>query len=119
MINQVIICGRVVRDVTIRETESGKKVCDLTLAVKRPFKNFNGEVETDFIKCIVWDTLATSIKTWAVKGNVVAVKARLQVRKQEIDSTNIYYNEVIAERVTYIAKSEKAIEEELTEELTD
>ena len=48
MLNQSVIVGRVVRDPELKETESGNKVTNLTLAVPRSYKNVNGEYDTDF-----------------------------------------------------------------------
>lgn len=48
MLNQSIIVGRIVQEPEIRETENGNKVTNITLAVQRPFKNVNGEYDTDF-----------------------------------------------------------------------
>lgn len=48
MLNQIVIVGRLVRDPELRQTEGGKKVTNITLAVPRSYKNSNGEYETDF-----------------------------------------------------------------------
>lgn len=53
MLNQTVIVGRIARDPELRETENGKKVTNVTLAVPRSFKNSNGEYETDFISCVL------------------------------------------------------------------
>ena len=47
MMNQSLIIGRIANDPELKETEKGK-VSNITLAVQRPFKNANGEYETDF-----------------------------------------------------------------------
>ena len=44
MTNGVYLIGRLVKDPEIKELESGKKVCNITLAVQRPFKNADGEM---------------------------------------------------------------------------
>lgn len=53
MLNQMIIVGRLVRSPELRETENGKKVTNITLAVPRSYKNTKGEYETDFIDCVL------------------------------------------------------------------
>ncbi|MGE5456177.1 MAG: single-stranded DNA-binding protein [Ignavibacteriales bacterium] len=58
MLNQTVIVGRIVRDPELRETESGKKVTNITLAVPRSFKNINGQYDTDFIPCVLWKGIA-------------------------------------------------------------
>ena len=39
MLNQIVIVGRLVRNPELRETEGGKKVTNITLAVPRSYKN--------------------------------------------------------------------------------
>ena len=43
MLNQVVIVGRLVENIELKETKHGKKKADITLAVPRSFKNFQGE----------------------------------------------------------------------------
>lgn len=38
MLNQIVIVGRLVKDPELRETDSGKKVTNITLAVPRSYK---------------------------------------------------------------------------------
>ena len=58
MLNQIVIVGRLVKDPELRETDSGKKVTNITLAVPRSYKNVSGEYETDFIDCTLWTGIA-------------------------------------------------------------
>ena len=58
MLNQTVIVGRIVRDPELRETESGNKVTNITLAVPRSYKNADGEYDTDFIPCVLWRGVA-------------------------------------------------------------
>ena len=50
MMNLVTYVGRLVSEPNLEELESGKKVCKITLAVPRSFKNAYGIYETDFMK---------------------------------------------------------------------
>ena len=50
MINQVTLIGRIVEKPILRSYENDVNVATLTLAVTRPFKNMDGNYETDFIK---------------------------------------------------------------------
>ena len=47
--NKVILMGRLTRDPEVRYTQTGKVVCQFTLAVDRPFANQEGQREADFI----------------------------------------------------------------------
>ena len=60
MLNQTILVGRLVRDVEVQELESGKKYASITIAIPRSFKNEEGQYDTDFIDCRVFDSIATN-----------------------------------------------------------
>ena len=110
MLNQSILVGRIVKDPEIRETESGNKVTNITLAVQRPYKNVNGEYDTDFISCVLWKGVAETTAQYCKKGDLIGIKGRIQTREVELeDETHRKYVEVIAEKVTFLS-SKKADE---------
>lgn len=45
----------------------------------------NGEYETDFINCVLWDSVAKSTSEYCKKGDIVGIKGRLQTRVVEKD----------------------------------
>jgi len=110
MLNQTVIVGRIVKDPELKETDSGKKVTNITLAVPRSFKNLNGEYETDFIPCVLWKGIAESTTQYCKKGDLVGIKGRIQSRSYEVEEDKKYVVELIAEKVTFLS-SKKAEEE--------
>ena len=78
MLNQVVIVGRLVKKPIVEENENGKKVCIITLAVPRDFKNDEGIYDTDFIKCTLCDDIAEKTIEYCYKGDLVGVKGILQ-----------------------------------------
>lgn len=111
MLNQTVIVGRIAKDPELRETENGKKVTNVTLAVPRSFKNANGEYETDFISCVLWKGIAESIVEYCKKGDLVGVKGRIQTRVYEKDEEKKYATEVVAEKVTFLSTGRNKEEE--------
>ena len=101
--NNVIIVGRLVRDPEMKKLETGKKVCTMTLAVQRQYKNVDGEYETDFIDCDLWEGIAEATKEYCKKGDVVGVKGRLQTRATENGKIMI----VCAEKVTFLSSKKE------------
>ena len=87
MLNQIVLVGRLVRDPVVHESENGKKVSTITLAIPRNFKNLNGEYDSDFINCILWDGIAENTKEYCKKGDIVGVKGRIQSRLIEEKDT--------------------------------
>ncbi len=105
MLNQAVIVGRLVKEPELRETESGKKITSITLAVPRSYKNSNGEYETDFINCVLWSGIAENTVEYCSKGDILGVKGRIQTRTYEKDDTKKYLTEVIAEKVTFLSSN--------------
>lgn len=97
MLNQVIVIGRLVRKPILEENEKGIKVTVITLAVSRCFKNEYGLYDTDFIKCILWSGIAENTTEYCEKGDLVAIKGRLEC----LDG-NLH---LIAEKVTFLASN--------------
>ena len=103
MLNQLVVIGRLVRDPELRKTENGKNVTNITLAVPRSYKNTNGEYDTDFIDCVLWNTVAESTTEYCKKGDLLGVKGRVQTRVYEKDDEKKYQTEVVAEKVTFLS----------------
>ena len=103
MLNQVVLVGRLVKDPELVDTDASKKMSRITLAIPRSFKNMNGEYESDFINCVLWDSVAKSTVEYCKKGDIVGVKGRIQSRMVETDEEKKYYIDVIAERVTFLS----------------
>ena len=78
MLNQVVLVGRLTSDLEAKELEDGKKVTNMTLAIPRSFKNADGEYETDFVECTLWNNIAENTAEYCKKGDIVGVKGRLQ-----------------------------------------
>lgn len=97
MLNQVVLVGRLTSDLEAKETESGKKVVSLTLAVPRSYKNMDGEYDTDFLDVVLWDTIAENTVEYCRKGDMVGIKGRLQASTYETeDGSKRKVTEVVA-----------------------
>ncbi|MEI3508664.1 MAG: single-stranded DNA-binding protein [Bacilli bacterium] len=103
MLNQTVLVGRLVNDPELFETEFGKKLTRITLAVPRTYKNVNGEYDTDFIGCKLWQGVAQSTSEYCKRGDLVGVKGRLQTSNYETEDGIKYVTEVIAEKVTFLS----------------
>lgn len=104
MLNQIVIVGRLVRDPDLRETDNGKKVSNITLAVPRSYKNTSGEYETDYIDCVLWTGIAENTAEYCKKGDLLGIKGRVQTRSYETeDEKRRYVTEVVAEKVTFLS----------------
>lgn len=108
MLNQTVIVGRLVHEPELRETENGRKVTNITLAVPRNFKNREGEYDTDFISCTLWQGIAENTVAYVEKGDLLGIKGRLQTRAIELDDEIKRHSvEVIAEKITFLTSHTK------------
>ena len=106
MINQILLVGRLTKTPELFLTESGKKGSFITLAVGRPFKNLDGEYETDFLDCTLWTGIAESTAEYCKKGDVVGIRGRIQSKIVESeDGTKYKRMEIIADKVTFLSSS--------------
>ncbi len=108
MLNQIILVGRLVKTPEVIETESGKKMSYITLAIPRTFKNADGEYDTDFIDCVLWEVVAESTSEYCKQGDIVGVKGRVQSRMIEDEDGNNYKKmEVIADKITFLSSKKE------------
>ena len=85
MLNQVVLVGRLTSDLEAKELEDGKKVTNMTLAIPRSFKNAEGEYETDFVECTLWNNIAENTAEYC----------------------KIFKLDVVAEKVTFLSSRSK------------
>lgn len=101
--NRIILIGRLVADPNLRFTPNGVPVAGFTLAVDRPFRNQQGERDTDFIDIVAWRKLAELCSNHLSKGRMVAVEGRLQIRSyDDKDGIRRKAAEVIADNVQFL-----------------
>lgn len=120
MINQVILVGRLVADPVIREVSSGKNVCEIKLALQRPFKSQTTHTyETDFIKVTFWEYLAINVNEYSIKGSVLGIKARLQNRVITVNDKPVEIIDVVGEQLIFISKPHNKSIPKSNEEIED
>ena len=107
--NKIVLLGRLTSDPTVRYTQTGKVVCQFTLAVDRPFANQEGQREADFVPVVIWGKAAELVGNSCQKGHRILVEGRLQIRSYDAkDGTKRWVTEVIANSVEFIErKSDK------------
>lgn len=106
--NRIILLGRLAKDPEVRYTQSGKSVCQFSIAVDRPFTGQDGQKEADFFNVVIWGKQAETAGNYLSKGQRVLVEGRVQNRSYEKDGTKHYLTEVIAERFEFIERKDKA-----------
>ena len=103
--NSICLIGRNVKDVEVFKDTVGK----ISVAVPRQFKNKDGNYDTDFFDCVIFnvnDYLKENLK----KGVLVSVEGRLQTRTYEDNGKKYRITEIITNRVNVLGNSQKTVE---------
>ena len=103
MINNVVLAGRITKDIDLRMSESGKAYTNFTLAVNRAFKGQDGQQQADFISCKTFNKQAENLARYCGKGSLIAVVGSIQVSNfQGKDGNTVYRTEVIANNIQFL-----------------
>lgn len=102
MINNSVLEGRITRDLELRYTGSGIAVLNFNIAVDRPFKNQQGERETDFINVVAFRKTAETISQYFSKGQGISIVGRIQTRNYENNQgQRVYVTEVVIDQFSF------------------
>ena len=105
MINNVVLVGRLTRDIELRKTQSGLSVASFTVACDRRLsqeQRNNNEQSADFISCVAWRGSADFLGNYAHKGDTVGIEGRIQTRSYDRDGQKVYVTEIVANSVSII-----------------
>ena len=116
MINKFIGNGRVTKDIELKCTPSGSSAVSFTLAIPRPFKNQNGEYESDFIQCVAFRGTAELLSKYVKKGDTIGVEGSIRTRNyKDKDDKTIYVTEMLVDNIDFLKQAERK-EKQVTEE---
>ena len=81
-INRVTLLGRVVADLDLKETKTGKTVTTFSVATNNEWVDEQGElhVKTDFHRIVAWEGLAKLCSSRLKKGAPLFLEGRLHHR---------------------------------------
>lgn len=104
MINNVVLTGRLTKDVDLKHSQSGVAIGNFTLAVARNYKNASGNYDADFINCVAFKKLAETVANYAHKGSLIGVTGNINTSLVEDKSTGkkINYVKVIINQVQFL-----------------
>lgn len=78
-INSVTLIGRVVRDLEVKTTNSGKSVASFALAVD----GYGKDAPANFVDVVAWNKAAEILAQYATKGKQIGITGRIQTRPWE------------------------------------
>ena len=100
--NKVFLIGNLTRDPEKRETQSGKTVCNFTLAVDRLY-TAEGQPDADFFRVTVWGQKAENCHKFLAKGKKASVVGSVSLDSyQDQDGQARYSLAVTADDVEFL-----------------
>lgn len=101
--NKIIITGRNTKEIELRQLTSGTSTIEFSVAVKRTFKNANGEYDSDFFNCVAFSKTAETISRYVKKGDMLGVVGRLQTRSYtNTEGRKIPVTEIFVENFEFL-----------------
>jgi len=102
--NKVILIGNLSRDVTLRNTPSGRAVADFGLATNRTWVDTNGQKqqEVEFHNIVVWGKMAELCNQYLAKGRLACIEGRIRTRSwQDANGQKRWKTEIIAQNIQF------------------
>ena len=105
--NNVVLTGRIAKDLELKYTQNGKAYCRFTLAVDRGLSKekkqeaeANGQPTVDFINCVAWGKVAETINRYTAKGKKVLVYGSIETGSYTAqDGSKRYTTDVLVKRI--------------------
>ena len=105
--NKVIISGNITNDLELKESNN-KHYLSFSLAVKRDYKNPQGEYETDFINISTFGNTSEFISKYCKKGDRIMIEGNIRNSKYtDKEGKERYITNVLAEKVELIRTANK------------
>ena len=100
--NNVVLIGRLTKDVDSRQSADGKTIISMNLAVNRPYK----KDETDFFRVVVFGKSAENCEKYLKKGSMIGVQGRIQNNNYTTASGEKRYGtDIVANRVEFLDRT--------------
>ena len=105
MINNVVLTGRITRNLELKQTNNNNSSLNITLAVERNFKDQSGQKQTDFISCKAFGKRAETIAQYCQKGDLIGITGSIQTGSyQKQDGSTVYTTDVMVNELIFFPK---------------
>ncbi len=101
--NKVILTGRLTRDPESRMTQSNMEISRFSLACQSDFVSRNGERDVEFVNCVAFNRLATTINKYCRKGSLVGVQGRIRNSSYDAqDGSKRYSTDIVIDQLEFL-----------------
>ena len=102
MNNNLILIGRITKDIELRYTPSNKAVAEISLAVN------NSKDDTTFIRLTAFDKLAELVSNYCKKGDLIGTQSIIKNHNWEDKNGNKHYEySFIINKISFLTKANK------------
>ncbi len=102
--NEVVLIGKIVSDVTLSSTAKGTQLANMDVEVERNFRNEDGTITMDLFRVTLWKGVAETCAAVAKPGMQVAIKGRLQGTTFDKNEKTFYNTQIVAEKVEFLSE---------------
>lgn len=115
--NQVVLIGRITKNIELKYTQNNKAITRFSIAVNRNFKNANGDYEADFINCMAFGNKAEILSKYCKKGDKIGINGRIQTGSYDDKNGNkVYTTEIVVDELEFCSTGTKNEQNETTKE---
>ena len=100
--NNVILMGRLTRDIELNYSKNGKAFIRFAIAVNRIGEG------PDFINCVAWEKTAETIAEYFKKGQRILVQGSIRTGSYEKNGQTIYTTDILVSRFEFIESNNKS-----------
>ena len=101
-LNNVVLCGRITKDIEIRQTNSGKSYTRFIVAVERENFDRSAEKVSDFLSVVAWEKTAEFIGKYFAKGSAIYAEGSIQTGSYtNKDGVTVNTIDIIARKVKF------------------
>ena len=105
--NKVILCGRTTSDIELKQTTTGKKYIQFTIACDNGKDENGNKLEADFVNCVAWEKRAEVIAEYVKKGNRFLVIGKFKTDKYETENGENRYRSYVLVREYEFVESKR------------
>lgn len=106
-LNKIFIIGNLTKDPEIAAIPGGTKVCSMTVATNKAWKDKEGATQetAEFHNVVIFGNKAETCHMYLKKGQTVLVEGRVQTRSWDTDGGKRYKTEIISENIQFGSKN--------------
>ncbi len=90
-VNEIVLIGNVGQDPKVITTKNGGEMATFSLATTRQWKTDGGDLqkETQWHRCVVFDSLTKVVKDYVTKGKPLYIKGEMRYGEYQNDEGNM------------------------------